>query len=131
LKVVELNPARHFKLNSKGEKLSIAAPEGWELPQDMSVRRAPDFVSGERGSAGAGAGEGGKLGWGRRDYVVDEENPQGKMLSAEELEQEREQGHLVSPLNVGSRGGGGNGSGSGGGGGVSSPVQTGERGIVR
>ena len=67
----------------------------------MSVRQAPDFVS------GAGAGEGGKLGWGRRDYVVGEESPQGRMLSAEEPEQEREQGHLVSPVSVGSRGGGG------------------------
>lgn len=51
LKVVEVNPGGHFELNSKGEKLSIAASEGWELPQDMSVRQAPDFVS------GAGAGE--------------------------------------------------------------------------
>jgi hypothetical protein len=50
--------------------------------------------------------------------VVDEENPSGRMLSAEELEQERRQGHLIGPVGVGSD------SGSGSGEGMSSPVRT-------
>jgi hypothetical protein len=48
-----------------------------------------------------------KLGWQTRDYVVDEGNPSGRMLSAEELEQERERAHLFRPVGVG------RGSGSG------------------
>jgi hypothetical protein len=110
IKVVEVQPPRHFRINSKGEKLSIAAPEGWEMPADLSVRHAPEFTKGEGGDGG--------LKWARRDYVVDEENPNGRMLSAEELEQERAQGHLVSPVS---------GSGSG----VSSPVRDSEKGIAR
>ena len=116
LKVVEVKPAKHFRINSKGEKLSIAAPEGWEMPSDMSVRRAPDFVNDEGNDSGIGAVGGGKLGWGRRDYVVDEENPKGRMLSKEELEQERVKGHLVSPVGVG-------------GSGVSSPVRDSEKAV--
>lgn len=86
------------------------------MPNDLSVRKAPDFIGDEsRGELGAGSeageGDGGagvgggrsrvKLGWERRDYVVDADNPKGRMLSAEELEQERRQGHLVSPVGVG------------------------------
>jgi hypothetical protein len=48
--------------------------------------------------------------------VVDEENPSGRMLSAEELEQERRQGHLIGPVGVGSDSGSGEG--------MSSPVRT-------
>ena len=95
--------------------MSIAAPEGWEMPNDMSVRRAPDFVNGD------GRDENGNRA--RRDYVVDEENPKGRMLNLEELEQER-QAHLISPVGVGSN------SGSGSGKGMSSSVQESEPGIV-
>jgi hypothetical protein len=67
------------------------------MPKDLSVRRAPDFASGEgKGSDGHGG-----LKWERRDYVVDEENPTGRMLSADELEKEKERGHSVGPLGVG------------------------------
>jgi hypothetical protein len=55
VKVVEVNPARHFTLNSKEKKVSIAALEGWEMLNDMSVRWAPDFVNGD------GRGEDGNL----------------------------------------------------------------------
>jgi hypothetical protein len=122
VKVVEVNPARHFTLNSKGEKVSIAAPEGWEMPSDMSVRRGPDFVNGDGRDENKDLGKG-ALGWERRDYVVDEENPKGRMLSAEELEQERRKGHLISPV--------GGGSDSGSGKGTSSPVRDSEPGIAR
>jgi hypothetical protein len=44
-----------------------------------------------------------KVGWERRDYVVDEENPSGRILSAEELERERKRGHLLRPAGVGGR----------------------------
>ena len=46
MKVVELNPTWHFTLDSKGEKVGIMAPEGWEMPSDMSVRRTQDSVNG-------------------------------------------------------------------------------------
>jgi hypothetical protein len=118
VKVVEVNPVRHFTLNSKGEKVSIAAPEGWEMPNDMSVRRAPDFVNGD------GRDENGNRA--RRDYVVDEENPKGRMLSLEELERERRQAHLISPVGVGSNSGSGSGSGKG----MSSSARESEPGIV-
>jgi hypothetical protein len=100
LTAVEVEPARHFRLNSQGEKIPIAAPEGWEMPKDLSVRRAPNFASRD----GEGSDGNGGLKWGRRDYVVDEENPRGRMLSAEELEKEEERGHLVSPVGVGAIG---------------------------
>ena len=88
VKVVEIAPAKHYRISSKtGEKLSIAQPNGWEMPADMSVRKGGD-ISG--------------LQWDRRDYVVDERDPQGRLLSPEELQCELENGHLVSPMGVGS-----------------------------
>jgi len=54
--------------------------------------------------------------------VVDEENPKGRMLSMEELEQERRQGYLISPVGVGSNSGSGKR--------MSSPVRDREPGIA-
>jgi hypothetical protein len=54
--------------------------------------------------------------------VVDEENPRGRMLGVEEPEQERRQGHLISPFGVGSNSSGGKG--------MSSPVRDSEPGLA-
>ena len=100
------------------------------MPADLAVRRAPDFGGGEGGGADGGVAGGmmggsgkGKLGWGRRDYVVDEDNPEGRLLGPEELERERALGHLASP--VGARSGSGHGSA------VSSPVRDTQPGLAR
>ena len=100
------------------------------MPSDLGVRKAPDFGRSERnyeargvtganaGGAGAAAGGAGVvaesagpggLGWTRRDYLVDEANPGGRMLNEEELESERVKGHLANPVGVGSRSGSGRG----------------------
>ena len=83
--------------------------------------RVPDFVNGD-GRGGDGNLVQGKLSWARWDFVVDEENPKGRMLIVEELEQERRQGHLISPVGVGSNSGSGKG--------MSSPVWGSEPGIA-
>jgi hypothetical protein len=66
VKVVELNPAWHFTLDSRGEKVSIVAPEGWEMPSDMSARQAQNSVDGDRRGENENLGKG-YLGWAQRD----------------------------------------------------------------
>jgi hypothetical protein len=63
--------------------------------------------------------------WAGRNGTVVDENPNGRTLSAEELELERKQGHMIGPVGVGSD----NGSGSGKG--MSSPVRGNGQGIAR
>jgi len=65
IKVVEVLPARHFRVDEKtGEKVEIEAPEGWQMPESLQPR---------------GAGDWSGLAQETRHYVVDEENPNGKL----------------------------------------------------
>lgn len=66
MKVVELNPAWHFTLDSKGEKVSIVAPKGWEMLSDMGVTRAQNSVNGDGRSENGDLGKG-YLAWAQQD----------------------------------------------------------------
>jgi hypothetical protein len=61
--------------------------------------------------------------WAGRNGAVVDENPNGRTLSAEELELERKQGHMIGPVGVGSDSGSGKG--------MSSPVRGNGQGIAR
>ena len=62
IKTIEILPARHFIVDGKtGEKVEIAAPEGWTLPTNMQPY-TPD-ISGLRPEY--------------RHYLVDDEHPNG------------------------------------------------------
>jgi hypothetical protein len=108
VKVVELKHGISRWI-ARGE-VSTVAPEGWEMPSDMRVRQTQDSVNGNGRNENEDL-EKGALGWARQDYAVDEENPNGGMLSVEELELERRQRHLIGPVGVGSDSGCGSGKG--------------------
>ncbi|EXJ85452.1 hypothetical protein A1O1_05816 [Capronia coronata CBS 617.96] len=62
IRAVEILPARHFVIDEKtGQKVEVAAPEGWEMPTSMQPTK-PDLSGLEPES---------------RHYLVDEEHPKG------------------------------------------------------
>ena len=86
VKVVEVLPAKHFRLDKRtGEKISIAPPKDWEMTHDLTERTVD--TSGVKGS--------------RRDYLVDDENPTGRLLNEAELKEEKSKGHLLDSAQMG------------------------------